>query len=63
VKNAKRTSKTADMDAAILAIARREFGVETLEERRMDALDFYSVGVLNIRDALEKAYLAGKAAK
>lgn len=34
-------------------------GIETLEERKMDSLDFPEVAVWNIRWALERAYEMG----
>ena len=43
-------------------IAEEYLNVETLEERKMDSLDFYEVGVWNIKEALEAAYEAGLAA-
>jgi len=40
-------------------IARHHLGVDTLEERRSDALDFWEVSVWGLRDALLAAYLLG----
>lgn len=42
-------------------IARNQLGVETLETRNSDSLDFHDVGVASLRDALMIAYLAGRA--
>lgn len=39
-----------------------KLGVGTLETRRSDSLDFYDLHVANIREALERAYDAGRAA-
>lgn len=40
-------------------IARRLLGIETLETRSSDALDFHDLAIWNIRKALEAAYDAG----
>jgi hypothetical protein len=44
-------------------IAREALGLETLESRRMDSLDFYEHAVWSIQEALERAYEAGLAAR
>ena len=44
----------------LTAIAVDSLLVETLECRGRDRLDFYDVGVGGIRDALARAYLAGR---
>ncbi len=41
-------------------IARKYIGVETLEIRNRDCLDFYNVGVPGITAALDAAYHAGR---
>lgn len=41
-------------------IARRQLGVETLEVRNRDSLDFHDVSVSGIRRALEEAFNAGQ---
>lgn len=41
------------------AIADTVLGVETLEARRSDRLDFHDLHVWTIKSALEAAYLAG----
>lgn len=51
-----------ERERKVLAIARRCFGVETLATRRSDAMDFHSVAVWSIRDALTEAYEAGREA-
>lgn len=43
-------------------IARRVLRVPTLEARNMDSLDFHEVGVLALKDALMKAFEAGRRA-
>ena len=47
-------------DAILLEIAKEELDLETLEARGWDTWDFHEHGVLNIRDALRKAYEAGR---
>lgn len=50
-------------DTLLTDIAQRHFrGLETLETRNRDALDFHDVAVWAIRHALEEAYAAGLAA-
>jgi hypothetical protein len=44
---------------SIEQIARAELGVETLETRGMDSLDFHSVSVEGIRRALLAAWMGG----
>ena len=40
-------------------IARKHLFIETLEERKLDRLDFHEVSVLGVQDALLAAYQAG----
>ena len=47
------------MNDTINRIAREIFGVETLETRKSDSLDFYDIAVWSIKEALEAAYQAG----
>ncbi len=47
-------------DAALLAIARRVLRFETLEERGLDRLDFREVSAAAVKEALERAYQAGR---
>ena len=49
-------------DEAIEAIARNILEIETLAERKRDALDFHEVSVWGLRDALLAAYELGLAA-
>lgn len=51
-----------DRETAINRIARQALGIETLETRRTDSLDFHERAVWTIKDALERAYEAGRAA-
>lgn len=50
-------------DTLLTDIVKRHFhGLETLETRNSDALDFHDVAVWAIRHALQEAYAAGIAA-
>ena len=57
-----KTDLTAQRDALILGIARRQFHIETLDTRNRDRLDFHDVAVWAIRTALEDAFEAGRRA-
>jgi hypothetical protein len=46
-------------DDAIERIALDLLGLETLQTRKSDSLDFHDLAVWDIRDALEAAYSAG----
>ena len=48
-----------DQITTLLAIAQKHFGVETLDERKRDSLDFHDIHVGQIKAALEAAYQAG----
>ena len=54
-------AQTAQRDALILEIAKRQFFIETLETRNRDRLDFHDLPVWAIRAALEEAFEAGRA--
>lgn len=47
------------MQRDIEEIATRVLGVETLETRNSDGLDFYEMAVWQIKEALEEAYRRG----
>ncbi len=47
------------MNKAIDRIAREILGLETLERRNRDSLDFHDLSVWEIKRALEAAYIAG----
>ena len=47
------------MDEIILKIAKEHFHIETLEERKMDSLDFHEVSVGAMKDALIAAFKVG----
>ena len=50
-----------DVDACLEQIARTTLGLETLETRRSDGLDFHDLAVWQIKQALQAAYEAGRA--
>jgi len=52
----------ADTNKIMAEIAREQLGIDTLETRNSDQLDFHEVGVWQVREALMKAYRAGTAA-
>mgnify|MGYP006209075805 FL=1 len=58
----KPTDPKATRDAELLAIAQRQFCIETLETQNWDRLDFHDVAVWAIRAALEEAFEAGRRA-
>ncbi|HPW05314.1 MAG TPA: hypothetical protein PK173_14000 [Dokdonella sp.] len=47
------------IDTILTLIAQKHLGIETLETRRSDSLDFHDAAVWCIRDALEAAFKAG----
>ena len=49
-------------DKLFQKIAEEHLFIETLEERKMDDLDFHNVSVWGVKAALQAAYEAGKAA-
>jgi len=58
---AKTTKHTqAYKDATIRNIARDLLGLETLDTRRRDCLDFHDLAVWQIKAALEAAFEAGR---
>ena len=61
---AKKTTKRtqAYKDATINEIAQRILGIDTLETRKSDSLDFHEVAIWNIKEALEAAFEAGRKA-
>lgn len=44
-------------------IGRDVMGLETLEQRKSDSLDFHDMAVWTMKAALEAAYAAGRASK
>jgi hypothetical protein len=59
-KNTKR--KQTYKDATIHEIAQRILGIDTLQTRKSDSLDFHEVAVWSIKEALEAAFEAGRKA-
>ena len=53
------TAAAKTMDATIAGIAGKIFGLETLETRSRDSLDFHDLSVWQIKKALEAAFQAG----
>lgn len=53
------TAAAKKMEQETKQIATRAFGVETLEVRGLDSLDFHSVAIWEIKHAIEAAYFAG----
>jgi len=53
--------RTTKRDAALAEIARDVLGIETLESRKSDDLDFHDLAVWSIEKALQAAYEAGQA--
>ena len=49
------------LEQLLTQIAQNKLGIETLETRKSDSLDFHDVAVWAIRSALEAAYAAGQA--
>lgn len=64
--NAKKNTTTNKTKASRMAAAaeevRKRLGLETLEDRKRDALDFHDISVASIRDAIAIAFEAGFAA-
>ena len=59
----KTTPAKAPSEALLLEIATKHFhGIDTLETRNSDRLDFHDVAVWAIRAALDDAYEAGRIA-
>ena len=47
------------LEHLLTQIAQSKLGIETLETRKSDSLDFHDVAVWCLRDALEAAFNAG----
>lgn len=50
---------SAALDALLEKIAREELAIPTLVTRGRDALDFHDVGIVSLKRALRRAYVAG----
>lgn len=51
---------TNDLKTLLTNIANEHLGIETLEERKSDSLDFHDVSVWGVEQALLAAFEAGK---
>lgn len=49
----------SQIETILTLIARKHLGIETLQTRKSDRLDFHDTAVWCIRDALEAAFKAG----
>jgi len=47
------------IDTVLTQIAQKHLGIDTLQTRHADSLDFHDVAVWCLRDALEAAFNAG----
>jgi hypothetical protein len=59
-KRSAKPTTTHDHDAIIATIAKEYLGLETLESRHQDRLDFQEHSCMAIRDALRAAFEAGR---
>ena len=57
-----KTIEQTQKDKIFSDIAKDSLFIETLETRNSDSLDFHDCSVWGIKEALEAAYAAGKAA-
>jgi hypothetical protein len=48
-----------DMQQQLDKIAAKYLGIETLQTRNSDRLDFHNISVASLQDALQQAYKAG----
>jgi hypothetical protein len=51
---------TNSIEQRLAAIARQTLGIATLQTRHADALDFHTLAVWQIADALRQAFAAGR---
>lgn len=49
----------SQIDTILTLIAQKHLGIDTLQTRHADSLDFHGTAVWCIRDALEAAFKAG----
>ncbi|BAO82929.1 predicted hydrolase [Serpentinimonas maccroryi] len=49
----------SQIETILTLIAQKHLGIETLETRRSDSLDFHDTAVWRLKDALEAAFKAG----
>ena len=45
------------IDSLLTLIAKQHLGIETLETRNSDSLDFHDVGVVSLKEALYAAFV------
>jgi len=50
------------IDNLLTLIAQQHLGIETLETRNSDRLDFHDVGVASLKEALYAAFVIGREA-
>ena len=50
-----------NLDQILSQIASQHLGIDTLEARNSDSLDFHDLAVWTLREALQAAYIAGVA--
>ena len=55
----KNDTTTRKRDKQLLAIVKFQIGIETLETRKSDSLDFHDIAVWDLSTMLHKAYSAG----
>ena len=55
-------ARNNERDKTLQQIARQYLGIETLETRKSDDLDFHEVAVWSLKQALEAAHWAGRRA-
>ena len=60
MKTKRQKRATKRIDTILETIAREELQIPTLQERKMDALDFHEVCVWGLKEALLAAYEAGR---
>lgn len=56
------TPRHTTRDTTLATIAREALSLDTLETRKSDRLDFHDLAVWSIKQALERAYEAGRRA-
>ncbi len=49
----------SNIDSLLSLIAQKHLGIETLEIRNRDCLDFHDVSVIGVKAALNAAFIAG----
>lgn len=53
---------TNNLENILLPIAQKHLGMDTLETRNSDRLDFHEVSAWDVREALHAAFVVGQAA-